>query len=277
MTPFEKTDSADSIYDDYADSFDLSLLSVDDGMHPAAIVDSQQRQQNQQTHISQTNHAYASVERNWCNGHTNNTQAISKSGPPQDLIPTVFPPSPTPSIEFTAAPTASPASTTTHNHIIKSEPHVAPSYTLYPPSPPDSNGAPSPVGYHYDFTGKSLAEPLDTLFFQSSTSPASSTMSSASSSIDSLYAGYANLEQIYAIQQQVMADIDANHKDQLIHDYLLDLGAEKKLKSTLDSIFGDDWDVRDDIEPVISLALEQARADVEHTCMTLSISAGTFV
>lgn len=283
MTPFELSESADSMYDDYADSFDLSLLSVDNGMHSATVLDPQQRHNNQQTHIGQTTNTYASIERNWCN----NTSA-TKVGPPQqtqDLIPTVFPPSPTPSIELTAAPISSPASNnsttsspTSFNLAIKSEPqsHTASSYSLYPPSPPDSNGAPSPVGYHYDFNGKAKSEPIDALFFQISASPASSTMSSASSSIDSLYAGYANMEQIYAIQQQALADIEANNKDQLIHDYLLDLGAQKKLRSTLDSIFGDDWDVRDDIEPVISLALEQARADVEHTCMALNISSGTF-
>lgn len=82
----------------------------------------------------------------------------------------------------------------------------------------------------------------------------------------------ANMETMYSIQQQ--CGIEATNKDQLIHEYLQDLCAQKKLKCTLDSIFGDVWDVRDDIEPVISLALEQARKDVEQTCLTLNISAG---
>lgn len=76
------------------------------------------------------------------------------------------------------------------------------------------------------------------------------------------------METIYAMQQTV--GIEANNKDQLIDDYLQDLCEQKKLKSTLDAIFGDD------IGPVISLALEQARKDVEQTCMTLNISSGTF-
>lgn len=72
---------------------------------------------------------------------------------------------------------------------------------------------------------------------------------------------------------------DAPKKDyQLLREHLQDLSFQKKhnLKPLpIESLFADDdWDVQDDIEPVISLALEQARKDVEQTCLTLSISSG---
>lgn len=71
---------------------------------------------------------------------------------------------------------------------------------------------------------------------------------------------------------------DAPKKDyQLLREHLQDLSFQKKhnLKPLpLESLFADDWDVQDDIEPVISLALEQARKDVEQTCLTLNISTG---
>lgn len=65
---------------------------------------------------------------------------------------------------------------------------------------------------------------------------------------------------------------------QLLREHLQDLSFQKKhnLKPLpLETLFADDeWDVQDDIEPVISLALEQARKDVEQTCLTLNISSG---
>lgn len=74
---------------------------------------------------------------------------------------------------------------------------------------------------------------------------------------------------------------DAPKKDyQLLREHLQDLSFQKKhnLKPLpLESLFADDWDVQDDIEPVISLALEQARKDVEQTCLTLSISSGNHI
>lgn len=287
MTPFEKSESiqsSDSMYDDYADNFDLSLLSVDNAISSSVGLE-QQQQQQQHSHDTQTRHsinAYDSIEQTWYNSGSNSSS--TPLSPPKtitnrnDFIPTVFPPSPTPSIECTAAPALS--SPSTGFTVIKSEPQTYSSHTLYPPSPPDSNGAPSPVGYHhYDhYSVKSMcSEPsIDASFFQCSTSPASSTMSTASSSIDSIYGCYSNesllmrgtMETIYAMQQT--NGIEASNKNQLIDDYLQDLCEQKKLRSTLDAIFGDD------IEPVLSLAMEQARKDVEQTCMTLNISSGTF-
>lgn len=43
----------------------------------------------------------------------------------------------------------------------------------------------------------------------------------------------------------------------------------------LESLFGG-WNLRGDIEPVISLALEQAKCDIKATCSALDISPGEF-
>lgn len=149
----------------------------------------------------------------------------------QEQIPLIFPPSPTPSIELS-----------TYNcNIIRSEQSPNANFHLYPPSPPDSNGAPSPIGCQY---------------------------------IDVKMSN----EQIFTSQSNTDLFNDEPKKDyQLLREHLQDLSFQKKhnLKPlALESLFADDWDVQDDIEPVISLALEQARKDVEQTCLTLNISSG---
>lgn len=139
----------------------------------------------------------------------------------------VFPPSPTPSIELS----------TYNRNIIQNEQSPS-NYSLYPPSPPDSNGAPSPIGCQY------MDVKMSDLTFSVQTD---------------LYG-------------------EESKKDyQLLREHLQDLSFQKKhnLKPLpLESLFSDDWDVQDDIEPVISLALEQARKDVEQTCLALNISSG---
>lgn len=155
-----------------------------------------------------------------------NTNCLMQSMP-QEHIPLVFPPSPTPSLELS-----------TYNcNFIRQEQSPS-SYSLYPPSPPDSNGAPSPIGCQY--MDIKMSDP---------------TFSNGQTDL-----------------------FDAPKKDyQLLREHLQDLSFQKKhnLKPLpLESLFADDWDVQDDIEPVISLALEQARKDVEQTCLTLNISSG---
>lgn len=146
--------------------------------------------------------------------------------PKEQHIPLIFPPSPTPSIELLSY----------NCNILRNEQPPS-NYSLYPPSPPDSNGAPSPIGCQFidvKMSDPSFSSPSD-LF-------------------------------------------EAPKKDyQLLREHLQDLSFQKKhnLKPLpLESLFADDWDVQDDIEPVISLALEQARKDVEQTCLTLNISSG---
>lgn len=163
---------------------------------------------------------------------TENNCLVHSTSLPSEQIPSfVFPPSPTPSIE-------------TYNNnncnIVQNE-QLSPiaSYHLYPPSPPDSNGAPSPIACQFSVDLNMSSDPA-----------------------------YSNPSDSF----------DAPKKDyQLLREHLQDLSFQKKhnLKPLpLESLFADDWDVQDDIEPVISLALEQARKDVEQTCLTLNISAG---
>lgn len=150
----------------------------------------------------------------------------------------VFPPSPTPSIELT---------TYNCNSYIQQEQSPS-SYSLFPPSPPDSNGAPSPIGGHY----------MDIKMSDTTYCTNTATVTATNTQTDF---------------------IDAPKKDyQLLREHLQDSSFQKKhnLKPLpLEKLFADDeWDVQDDIEPVISLALEQARKDVEQTCLTLNISSG---
>lgn len=73
----------------------------------------------------------------------------------------------------------------------------------------------------------------------------------------------------------------AQPKDhQLLREYLQDTTFQRKhnLKPlALESLFVGDWSARDDIEPVISLALDHARKDVQTTCAALKISPSKFV
>ncbi|XP_031616716.1 DNA-binding protein D-ETS-4 isoform X2 [Contarinia nasturtii] len=204
--------ATDSSYEDYADNFDLSLLSMDNEFN--SIIDSS----------SQSEYIPTTVFERWnINQQRDITNSLTSSTPQEHIL--VFPPSPTPSIELS-----------TYNcNITKTEKSSA-NYNLYPPSPPDSNGAPSPINCQY--MDIQMSDP---------------TFSSQSDLFDGPKKDY-----------------------QLLREHLQDLSFQKKhnLKPLpLESLFVDDWDVQDDIEPVISLALEQARKDVEQTCLTLNISS----
>ncbi|GAB0086983.1 DNA-binding protein D-ETS-4 [Sergentomyia squamirostris] len=131
----------------------------------------------------------------------------------------------------------SPSPVTVESTTIKQE------LALLPPSPPDSCGVPSP------FCVKSEPSESDT---------------EACIDLDSFL-------------QKSLETIDAQPKrqdHQLLREYLQDTTFQKKhnLKPlALESLFGG-WGARGDIEPVISLALEHARRDVQATCATLNIS-----
>lgn len=165
-----------------------------------------------------------------CQSQRNNLNCLTQQSMQEKQIPLIFPPSPTPSVELP-----------TYNcNIIQNEQSPGATYHLYPPSPPDSNGAPSPIGCQYIDTKMS-----DTTLFPS------------------------NQTDLFSV---------APKKDyQLLREHLQDLSFQKKhnLKPLpLETLLTDDWDVQDDIEPVISLALEHARKDVERTCLILNISSG---
>lgn len=115
--------------------------------------------------------------------------------------------------------------------------------SLFPPSPPDSNGAPSP---RCDIK----SEP--------------DTDIEASIDIDSL------------LQKSFEALEPKKQDHQLLREYLQDTSFQRKhnLKPlALESLLGG-WGSRGDIEPVISLALEHAKRDIQQTCATINISPG---
>lgn len=155
-----------------------------------------------------------------------------------DQYTTIFPPSPCPSLD----------QSTSHNHhqqhqqfSIKQE-YIG----LFPPSPPDSNGAPSP---RCDIKGEPDTYTSDT---------------ETSIDIDSL------LQNSFEVLEPKKQD------HQLLREYLQDTSFQRKhnLKPlALESLLGG-WGTRGDIEPVISLALEHAKKDVQRTCAALNISPG---
>lgn len=165
--------------------------------------------------------------------------------PPQEYFVTVFPPSPAPSIEL--QPYQQQQSNSNNFTVIKQE------FGLFPPSPPDSHGAPSP---RCDVKG----EPCD------------SSDTEACIDIDSL------LQNSFDVFVPKRDEPDQQQDHQLLREYLQDTSFQRKhnLKPlALESLFGG-WGARGDIEPVISLALEHAKKDVQQTCAALNISPGKF-
>lgn len=287
----------------YADNFDLSLLSMDD--------DNTLRLQSQSFLSSAIDYLPSTLfndiptikieKQNWIESASDinaSTSADSTQSQQQELTTnllqtidqqsyqqfyaaatspphqtydqpflTIFPPSPTPSIELTSTP--SPPTTQTNlppltiNFQIKQE-YIG----LYPPSPPDSNGAPSPRSTcdiksepDTDDTAEASID-IDSLLQNSfeAFEPINNNSSGSSNNCSSTK------------QEQQQQD------HQLLREYLLDTSFQRKhnLKPLeLESLFGG-WGSRGDIEPVISLALEHAKRDVQQTCAKLNISSGKF-
>lgn len=313
--------TTEDTYAEYANSFDLSLLPMDES--EIDLISELQHQQTafsssvtQSTHnlmnsggnsmftVSSTpplspeyiprpvyeppNTPFAIKTEHWPTHHNtivpkvivdesppSNGQFKSHS-PSEEQFLTIFPPSPAPSIDF--------------NNIKKEQLCFNTAYGLYPPSPPDSNGAPSPIGYHF---ADIKTEPFDigcnetsinlTSFLPNTFDLATNTLTPSSSLYDST---------TVLLQQQQTAthsvcptlaltppSLDTRKDHQLLREYLQDTTFQKKhnLKPlALESLFVGDWGARGDIEPVISLALEHARKDVQQTCVTLNISAGKY-
>lgn len=223
----------------------------------------------------------------------NNTIGSLPLSPPQDQFVTIFPPSPSPSIEY--------GNSHHLNQLMIKQEHITSTtnaFGLYPPSPPDSNGAPSPIGHlmigdiktePYEigpepcldlstFFGNQFVDNLDTTAApnsEHSSTPISVLSSSPALSVTYSTAPMSTISSTIDVQQQHRKD------HQLLREYLQDTTFQRKhnLKPlALESLFiGDAWGARNDIEPVISLALEHARKDINDTCLTLNISAGKFL
>lgn len=312
-----------------ADTFDLSLLSMGSEINGVPHLSQQQQPQRispsqSPDYISTT--IFEAINGAWVGNQQQqqtdlvSTQELSKSPtkpisitgpvntltPPQEKFLTIFPPSPTPSIEFGKFGCSN------NNSPIKKEQNCKIAGNnflgLYPLSPPDSNGAPSPHQYSdiknepFDISCTESSIDIDS-FFQSSfelatktiLTPSTSPSSSSSSSPSSVYSGGSDIPTHLSPSIDLVfghatsschvdseqTTLDTPKKDhQLLREYLQDNTFQKKhnLKPlALESLFVDEnWDVRGDIEPVISLALEHARKDIHQTCVTLNISSGKF-
>lgn len=298
------------------DTFDLSLLSMDSEIDTHLSEQQQQQISRSQSPDYIPTTVFETIDKSWGNNQQQSTEHISQdlskstaqqlNRSPQEKFLTIFPPSPTPSVEFTT--------TFAGINIKKEQWRIRPNgdnssnnfIGLYPPSPPDSNGAPSPIGYQYsdvknepfDINCTESSIDIDSFFQQNSfelaaktiLTPSTSPSSSASplsvyggidiyNSIDQTIFGGAAISDAESSTNVATTTLDTPRKDhQLLREYLQDNTFQKKhnLKPlALESLFVDDgWDVRGDIEPVISLALEHARKDVQQTCVTLNISSG---
>lgn len=125
---------------------------------------------------------------------------------------------------------------------------------LLPPSPPDSNGVPSPQSIHCD---NLKIEQFDEGYQSSALSP-----SSGESFIDINY----------------LLDSDKKQDHQVLRSFLVDTSFQRKnnLKPLpLENLFGG-LSQRGDIEPVISLALQHAKQEVQATCNALNISPNPY-
>lgn len=217
----------------------------------------------------------------------NNTIGGLPLSPPQDQFVTIFPPSPSPSIEYS-----------NNHHLnqlkIKQEHTTSTTPTnafgLYPPSPPDSNGAPSPIGHL--MIGDIKTEPYEigpepcldlSTFFGNQFVGDLETTAASSSEHSSTPISLLTSSISYTSAPMSTIDVQQQHRKdhQLLREYLQDTTFQRKhnLKPlALESLFiGDAWGARNDIEPVISLALEHARKDINDTCLALNISAGKFL
>lgn len=263
-------------YNVYADNFDLSLLPTTDSEVPLSPQSQLSLDLPPITHhidyipttIYQefpiksetitTDEYYSSDMLMVSTSHNNNTQSAQYTsfyGAPQlspsahqDQFVTIFPPSPAPSTHDSQNP--------------HSAQHIKQEFgtnTLYPPSPPDSQGSLSPRGHFEYFKGEAIE----------------TAGSDSESCIDlDLLLNEADLRDTLCADQHHLAG-QLDH--QLLRGYLQDTSFQRKhnIKPlALESLLMGGWASGDDIGPVILLALEQARKDVQQTCAALNIPTG---
>lgn len=271
-------DFTSDFFASYAELFDLSLLTPSDSQVPLSPQSQQQRQQQQQQLQSGLQTASASEVLDYIpatifhdvpesvqqtlqqmkqekptSWNENIAESSLKSvlleqlqsGPQYQYYPSnllsppqeqyaIFPPSPTPSIpDFQSL---------AGNFVtIKQE------YCSLPPSPPDSNGAPSPV-HCSEIKTEFDAEP----------------------SID--------LDSLLGSPKEPEEDIPSKQEFQILREHLQDTSFQRKhnLKPVeLESLIGG-LTTRADIGSVFELALQDAQDGIQATCNELGISAGKF-
>lgn len=196
-------------------------------------------EQNQQTSVllqqlqAGPQYQYYQTPQNHISGAVNCQQ--------QDSLKTIFPPSPVPSVEsLLSSPRSSSSASSSSgvNYPIKQEF----SGGLFPPSPPDSFGAPSPMGMDIK------TEPYDSDGFNS---PCFDHHMSGTSSQD------------HQVLRECLEDTTFQRRHNLKPISIESLTA------------ADPSD--DEIAPVIQMALECARKEMQDTCATLNIPSGKLI
>lgn len=180
----------------------------------------------------------------WFQQHNTLLQASAMMSPISPATTVNSSPSPCPS-DYQFQQACMPSTTTTS---IKRE------HAFLPPSPPESNGAPSPQYHHIDCFKMEQVE----------------NMLSPSSTEDSIDINKILNSHCYADEG------DLSPKDyNTLREVLQDTSFQRKhnLKPlTLESLFGH-FEQEKDIEPVISLALQHAKLEIQATCQSLNIAA----
>lgn len=295
------------IYASYADSFDLSLLKNTTTMEEYTNNSSSNSRKNQNSVAvaSQMSPEYIpatifpdsmqSLKKSlaW-NVHSSQTNSEQQDCVAMEEDPPMFSaqnihnyktnfyscPLPSPPQETTVSSSsssiASPPAYT--QHMFNSHINIKQEHIILPPSPPESDAA-------FESDADVIKnEPTDTTNNATTTEPPptcidieyflkssfdSMNQSTSSSNNNSISDNNSDKKQQQQFQQQ-------DH--QLLRECLQDTSFQKKHNLrpvALESLFsGCGWNLRGDIEPVISLALEQAKCDIKATCAALDISPG---
>lgn len=283
-------------YENFTDNFDLSILASDNpysstnfGSAPtpatnttlptitttpppaADLLPTTIKMENSQLWDSYNNHAFSNqlqvtVPQYGSNGMYSypSPQSTNSSMSYENQF-SVFPPSPTPSI---GSGDYQQSAAYGMQYNFKQESNSG--SLLLPPSPPESNGAPSPSAQFYMDQVK--VEPQEYPMVDHSM-PLEDCVD-----IEEYFRGIRPESMFRPIESAPSVELGvSDSKDHvLLRECLQDTSFQRRhnLKPVaLESLFGG-WESRGDIEPVISLAIEQARRDVEDTCATLNISPG---
>lgn len=160
-------------------------------------------------------------------------------------------------------------------HLFNSHINIKQEHIILPPSPPESDAAfesDADVVKNEPTDNNTTTEPptcIDIEYFLKSSFD--SMNQSTSNSNNSISDNDSDKK-----QQQQQQQLQQDH--QLLRECLQDTSFQKKHNLrpvALESLFsGCGWNLRGDIEPVISLALEQAKCDIKATCAALDISPG---
>lgn len=158
-------------------------------------------------------------------------------------------------------------------HLFNSHMNIKQEHIILPPSPPESDAAfesDADVVKNEPTETTTTTEPptcIDIEYFLKSSFD-SMNQSTSNSNNNSISDNDSDKKH----QQQLQQD------HQLLRECLQDTSFQKKHNLrpvALESLFsGCGWNLRGDIEPVISLALEQAKCDIKATCAALDISPG---